>query len=291
MTNPEPEKLPVVPSSIRDSAEAELKRVTDFVAGLSVDDWKKPSAATGWTIGDVVAHLDLALGLYNRMLGMVTSGGGSGSVWRAIGRMGEKVAPAASPLFHSVNSAIPKLIDRALAPEVLKGQFAAGSRRVQERLAGIGGEDYTRPVYYIGGPYPLSFFLAVMVNELAMHLWDMESQMVPDATVSVDARAVLPWLYWSATKMMFHPPKGTAGTIQILVDDPGAAMWFRFGETEEQGTGTTATPDATIRGPSGTYVLALAGRIPAEEALRDTSLTAEGDEALARTFLSSWKFL
>lgn len=291
MTNPEPEQLPVVPASIRDAALAELGRVTNFVERLSIEDWKKPSAASGWTIGDVVAHLDLALGLYNRLLGVVTKGGGSGSVWRTLGKMSEKVAPAASPVFHGINSAIPKLIDKALAPEVVKGQFAAGSRKVRQRLEGIGPDDYTRPVYYVGGPYPLSFFLAVMVNELAMHLWDMESPLVPDATISADARAVLPWLYWSATELMFHPPKGTRGTVQVMVDDPGAAMWWRMGETMEQGTGTTPNPDATIRGPSGTYVLTLAGRIAVDSALRDTSLTAEGDETLARTFLGKWKFL
>lgn len=288
----EPEQLPVIPGTIRDAALAELDQLTRFVDGLQPDDWKRPSAASGWTIGDVVAHLDLAFGLYNRVLGMVTSGGGSGPVWKALGKIGEAVAPAASPVLNSLNSAIPRLIDRSLAPEVVKGQFTAGARSFRERLERIGPDDYTRPIYYVGGPYPLSFFLAWTVNEMAIHGWDMESRVETAAHLGEPARRVLPWFYWSATPIMLRPPKSTTGSVQVILDEPGAAMWWSISnEKTTQGTETMPNPDVTIRGPSGIYVLTLAGRIPAEDALRSTSLAAEGNQALARAFLSGWKIV
>src|SRR2546430_16743970 len=36
---------------------AEAFQLQDFLAGLSPEEWSRPSACAGWTVGDVVAHL------------------------------------------------------------------------------------------------------------------------------------------------------------------------------------------------------------------------------------------
>src|SRR5947209_5635428 len=158
-TNPEPVQLTVAPSSVRTVALSELERLTDVVQSISLDDWSKPSAVKDWSIGDVVAHLNLALGLYGRLLSTVVAGNGAGTLWKAFGQVTKSVAPMAGPAFHAINSAIPRVIDRALAPEVIQAQFAASSRTVRERIDRVGSDDYTRPVYYMGAPWPLTFFL------------------------------------------------------------------------------------------------------------------------------------
>lgn len=288
---PEPVQLPIVPRDIRDAALTELDRLSRFMDGLPIDRWKTPSAVSTWTIGDVVVHLDLAVGLYSRLLGAIASGGGSGRAWRALGRITETVVPAASPALNALNNAIPRLVDRALSPEVVKGQFAAGARKLRERLDAIGPDDYTRPIYYVGGPYPLSFFLAMMVNELAVHGWDMESRLEPGAHLDLEARSVLPWFYFGGTPFMLHMPRGMAGTIQVELENPGATMWWSIAEPKTtQRTGTAPNPDATIRGPSGIYALTLAGRISPEDAL-SSSLTIDGNEALGRAFLKAWRVI
>lgn len=289
---PQPAQLPVVPSTIRDVAQSELGALTTYVDRLPLDRWNDRSAVKEWSIGDVVTHLDLAFGLYARLLGTVTSGGGSGPFSKTLSRVGKAVAPVAAPAFSALNSAIPKLLDRALAPEVVKGQFSAGSRGLQERLGAIGPDDYTRPVHYVGGPYPLSFFLAMMVNEMAIHRWDIESVLTPGAHLSEGARSVLPWLYFSGAPLMLRPPKGTAGTVQIQLDAPRAEMWWTLGDgSRSQGTGTAENADVTIRGTAGTFVLVLTGRIDAERALTTTSLSIDGNEPLGRTFLGAWKLI
>src|SRR5579872_2532159 len=112
-TETEPPKLPVMPGSIKDAVLTELGTLEDFVRNLSLQDWEKPSAAAGWSIGDVVAHLNLALGLYGRVLDAIVAGRGSGSAWRAFGRLSKTVAPVGSPVFNALNSAIPRVMDRA----------------------------------------------------------------------------------------------------------------------------------------------------------------------------------
>src|SRR5947209_7312403 len=118
-TSSEPAQLPLAPNQVRLAAMSELGRVTTFVSGLSIEDWKKPSAVADWTIGDVVTHLNLALGLYRRVLDAALAGRGAGSVWKTFGQISKAVVPAASPAFNAINSALPRMIDRALAPEVI----------------------------------------------------------------------------------------------------------------------------------------------------------------------------
>ncbi len=285
---PELEQLPVNPGHIRDVARIELDNLEAVVKDLSLEDWKKMSAVSGWTIGDVVAHMDLALALYARLLQAVSGGAGAGKVWKAFGKLGEKVGPVAGPAFSAVNTALPRIIERALAPEVVKGRFESDARKVRDQLDHLDSGDYTRPVHYAGGPYPLSFFMALMVNEVAVHGWDIESRLRRDAHLDEPACSVLPWFYWSATPLMLKLPAGTSGTIGVNVTDPAASMWWSLTDGTT-GTGTIPDPDVEISGPASPFVLALAGRIPGEDAIEKTLLSVTGNPFLARTFLESWK--
>lgn len=287
----QPAALPVAPSATRLAAVAELQRLGELVEGLSEAAWSTPSAAEGWTIGDVVAHMNLALAAYVRVLDAALAGKTSKGMWKAFGSVSKAMAPIASPAFNAINSAIPKVMDRALSANVLKAQFEDGERGVRERLERVGDDDYTRPVYYMGGPWPLSFFLAAMTNEFAVHRWDMASRLEPDAHLDVEARAVLPWFYWSASSWMLRPPSGTTGTVQARLRDPDLSMWWTMAGTPAQGTGETPLADATITGEAGTFILLLAGRLKADTALANTSLAIEGNDPLARTFLRSWRIV
>jgi uncharacterized protein (TIGR03083 family) len=36
---------------------AETSQLRDFLTGLRPEEWSRPSACTGWTVGDVFAHV------------------------------------------------------------------------------------------------------------------------------------------------------------------------------------------------------------------------------------------
>lgn len=288
---PEPAHLLVAPNQVRKAALQELTDLAAFVARLTDKEWTKASAVSEWSIGDVIAHLNLALGLYGRVLDAAFAGHGGGKAWKVFADLTKKVGPSASSAFNAVNSAIPKAISGALSAEVIQGQYAAGTRKLRKRVERVGSQDYTRPIYYMGRPWPLSFFLAAVVNELAIHGWDMKSQVDIDAHLGDDARAVLPWFYWGGTPFMFRPPAGLRGTVQAMLVDPSVAMWWSIDANGvKQGAGEVKA-DVTISGETGTFVLALAGRISPEDALRATSITAEGDEELARKLLGNWRLV
>lgn len=287
---PEP-SLPVAPGRIREAAALELVRVNDLVQGLTLAQWDLPSAAGDWTIGQVVTHLELALGLYARLLDAVLAGHGAGGAWRAFSRLTRAVAPVGGPAFNAVNSAIPRVMTRTLAPETLKGQFAGAARALRARLDRVTPGDDMRPVHYMGQAWPLSFFLANTVDELALHGWDIESRLTPAAQLSPDARAVLPWFFWGGSSFMLRPPSGTTGTVAATLADPEAEMWWTLGERPVPRVGHPERADARIHGEAGTFVLLLGGRLGIDQALRSTSIAIEGDEALGRLFLASWRIV
>src|SRR5579859_8078348 len=289
-THPEPVQLPVAPASVRDAAVIELTRVNEYVQTRSAAGWTTPSAVPDWTVGDVATHLNLAIAVYSRLVGIVLAGQGSGGVWRAMGKISERLAPVAMPAFNKINSAIPRVIDRALSPEVIRAQFSTSSRNLREQLSRVGPQDYTRSVYYAGGPWPLSFFLSAVVDELAIHGWDMVSPTDPQARLSLEARQVIPHFFWSGTPFLLHLPKDTAGTVQIAVSDPPTYLWWQIekGKATPQ-VGQAEKAGAICTGDAGALALVLAGRIKAEDALRTTALQVDGDETLARAFLSSWR--
>jgi hypothetical protein len=210
---------------------------------------------------------------------------------KRFGQVTRTVAPAVAPAFHAVNSAIPKLVDLTLTPKAIRQQFASGAASVRAKLEGLEPGDFGGEVYYVGGPWPLAFFLAAMLNEFAIHGWDMASVRDPQATLSFDSRTVLPWFYWSGTPFMLRPPAGTSGAITARLSEPDMEMWWRIEGGITQGMGAQESSDATVGGDSGTFVLTLAGRIKALEAVRFGALTVQGNGELAATFLRSWRIV
>jgi Mycothiol maleylpyruvate isomerase N-terminal domain len=217
--------------------------------------------------------------------------GGSSSVARGIGWVAGSVMPSAAPLFDTMNAVIPKALGRVLSPQGVKAQFAAGARNTRRRLQQVGPDDYTRPVYFEGGPYPLAFYIGIIVNELAIHGWDIESKIAQAADLSHHARRVLPWFYWGSTPLMLHPRKYISGTVQVFLSDPESAMWWSFGDgSVTVGRGITSHQDAQIRGSGSSFVLAVAGRINPVDAV-DSLLNVEGNRNLVERFLGSWQLI
>lgn len=285
----QPQQLPMVPDRIRQADLSELDRLQRLIDTLSVTDWSRPSAAEGWSIGDVAAHLSLAMRLQSQLLEAAGKAKAPGGMWKAVGELSRSVAPVLAPAFHAANNAIPKLIDRTLTREAVLSQFAAAATRLRADLQRIEPADYTKQIYYVGGAWPLSFFLGHILNELALHGWDIATTLDAQTRISDDARTVLPWFYWSGTSFMLRPPATATGAVQALLAEPELEMWWRVSPgKKDQGMGREPAPDVTINGDSGTFVLVLSGRIKPLEALRFAALEARGNEDLARSFLESW---
>jgi Mycothiol maleylpyruvate isomerase N-terminal domain len=284
-------ELPVDPGLVRIGALAELDHVRSLTGRLAPEDWNRRSAVEAWSIGEVVVHLDLFLATYSRFLERILNGHGSGTVAKTVGWISGSAIPAASPVFNAVNGALPRLV-AALLPqhrvaETLAGGLANTRRQLQRTSAG----DLSRPIYYEGGPYPLWFYLAIIMNELAMHAWDIESRIEQWPELGAYARVILPWFYWSASALMLRPPRATTGTIQVALSDTHSTMWWSVGAGSiTKGRGVAADADVEIRGPSAPYLLAISGRLKLTR-VSGSSLVYKGDRDLAERFLASWRLI
>jgi hypothetical protein len=90
---------------------------------------------------------------------------------------------------------------------------------------------------------------------------------------------------------MFRPTRDMAGTVQVFLTEPESAMWWSMVQgSVKVGREAVSQPETEIRGPSGTYLLALSGRIKAADVLQ-SSLVVDGDYSLAEAFLSSWHLI
>lgn len=288
----QPEQLPMVPDRIRQAALSELDRLQDLIRAVSANDWARPSAASGWSIGDVAAHLSLVMRMQSQLLDAAAGSKSPGGMWKSLGDLTRSVVPAVAPALNAINKEIPKLIDRSLAREAVLSQFDKAANSLRDRLERIAPPDYSKQIYYIGGPWPLSFFLGHIVNELAIHGWDIATALDSQARLSMDARTVLPWFYWSGTPFMLRPPSTAQGTVQALLADPALEMWWRvLAGKKEPGMGLQPDPDVTVDAESGIFVLVLAGRIKPLDALRFAAIEVRGNEELARSFLGSWRIV
>jgi uncharacterized protein (TIGR03083 family) len=279
-------------TEVRDGALTELERLTKLIGNLAPADWLVPSAATGWSIGEVIAHLDLFLGLYHRLLGRLLAGDPwAGLVATTLDRLDLSAMPSTAPIFDAVNGAIPKAVARLMAPQVLQRWFVTGAGRTREVLLREAPDEYPGSGLSKGWANLLSFFLAIAVNELAIHDWDMESRIGEAAGLSDSARLILPWFYWSATKLMLRLPRRTNGTVLVLLSEPASAMWWSITDgCVDAGRGTASQADLTIRISSERYVLGVAGRLTPAEVL-ESPTAVEGDQALADCFLSAWHLI
>jgi hypothetical protein len=254
------ENLPIAPTAIRDGVLAELDHLTSLVEGLSPEDWSRPSAVRGWSVADVVAHLDVFIGMYGGFLSTVLAGRGSSTVARLIGLLIGSILPRVAPAFDAINGVIPKVVGGQLGPERVKRQFVVGAHRARQCVLRVCGDDYNRPVYFEGGPYPLSFYLGVVLNELAIHGWDVESAIDQQIQLGAQAREVLPWFYWSSSRLMLRLREGATGTLQVQLTDPDSTMWWSLsGISVGLGRTRSTYADAEIRGALAIDPRTLAG--------------------------------
>jgi uncharacterized protein (TIGR03083 family) len=270
------EPVPIATNLIKASAIAELEHISRLVSAVSPDEWSRPSAVAAWTVGDVVAHLDLFIHLYDRFLGSVLMC----EAWpaRIPGWLAESKLVPVARIFDTVNGAIPRAVRRLLVRDAITGQLVAGAERLRVRLQGLKPCPDSRSA----PESPHAFYLGEIVNELAIHAWDIESVLGPAPALANNACSVLPLWYWANSRLMFRPQRKITGTVQVLLSNPPSAMWWSIAGTRVVlGCGINREYNAEIRGPSSDFLLSIAGRL-------HSPLTLSGDVPLAHSFLRSW---
>ncbi len=270
--------------------QAEVERITQYLANLTPEAWNRASACDAWQVQDVVAHLIGVAEFYADNI----SRGLQGDTGPQPGR-----PPAGTITAAVAAEAVAKraILERELAGDQLLDKFRAANAHLGQRLVGLRPEERTTPCYHPGGVTQAQQFVDLRLKELAVHEWDIRSLHEPEIQLApaglpailrlIDgsiASGSLPWGFRAgaplATPLRYR--------FEVSGPVPYAANLVVAGDAVQQETGG-APADVTFRCDTETFVLLVYGRLPLEKALQDRRLTADGDRDLALTFTQWFK--
>jgi len=267
-------------SALQQEAETFKKYLSD----LPVEAWSQPSACDRWTVADVICH--------------VGSQGFAVSITR--GLQGTVAPPEGRPPVeqHNEDEFAEQIAQRAFATkeqigdELLPWFF----KNLDESIAifgTIGPDQWDMPCYWPPGPEPVSTLLDMRIAELAMHAWDIYSQLEPDYHLSEGTVGALIDTVPRAVRRAFRsdPDLAVPITYRLNISSP-AAVGFDIVLAQEGaqiGPASTDNADVIFTCDGETYVLVMYGRLTPDAAMADGRLTFEGDSALAAGFGQRFK--
>ena len=271
--------------------QAESERITQYLTQLPPAAWNQPSACGQWQIQDVVAHLVGVAEFY------------ADNISR--GLQGDTAPPPGRPPAGSITAtmAATGVAQRAIAArETLGAQLLATFRATNEHLcrllADLHPDEQLKPCYHPGGITRAHQFIDLRLKELALHEWDIRTQLEPNtqlATASypaiirlIDDSIASGSLRWgfSAGEQLSKPVRYR---FEITGPTPYQTDLVVTGDTAQQETVGADQIDVTFQCDTETFVLLVYGRLPLDVAMHEGQLTTEGDRELAAAFTQWFK--
>jgi len=233
--------------SVFDDLEAEQDALEAVLAGLTVEQWRQPSAAEGWTVTDVVLHLaQTEEGV------VVTATHTPAPSWPTYG--------------DTVDEAMANLVRAEQAPpeEVFERWRAA--RR--ESVKALRAADPQEPLRWVAAALKPRTLATTRLAEHWAHALDVTAPFGIDYPDTNRLRHIA-WLGHSSLPYAFSLENRTAPTVYAELTAPDGTVW-RYGPPDAE---------STIVGPAGDFCRVGARRLRPEQ----TSLVTNGphaDEAL-----------
>jgi uncharacterized protein (TIGR03083 family) len=256
---------------------AESERLKHYVTTLPRDALARPSPCEGWTVGDVVAHLIWFAETYG---GMMARGlRGDLSPTDGFPTPGTLSGPAIEELYCQGALTRRQELGASLLPT-----FARTYEQLNDMLNRIGPEDWEKPCYHTRRLRPVHSFLPTIIQELAVHEWDIRSSLEPSPSLSVASIPVLmeklptnrrPWT------MPFPSRPTSSDPVRYRFDLTGVHADRRDIIVEGQKTrmeipGETPA-NLDVRGDTGIFILLMYGRLYLDSLIATGSFKAEGD--------------
>ena len=271
----------------------ESERLKQYVNTLTPDDLEHPTPCEDWNVGDILAHF--VWGWPNE------EHGGTYADIIERGRRGDTATPAGFPPPGSPlpGPAVDALYSQGALTQRQKlgGQllpvFVQTCDSLDDLLRNIGPEDWDKPCYHTHGLRPAHSFLPTLVQEFAVHEWDIRTSLQePSPMLSPASISFLmtkhaqnrnrPW------RVPFPRPARAADPLRYRFDmtGPGADKQDMVvtGDTARMEPAAETPAHLEVRGDTGTFVLLLYGRLSLHEAITSGGIEAQGDLVLASKF-------
>jgi len=269
--------------------QTESERVLNYLNGLAPNVMEHPTPCERWTVGDMIAHLVWFAETYG---GMMERGlRGDLSPTSGFPESGTLKGEETGELYavQSIN----------LRKDLGANLLSALNERydwLNQMLMGIGPEDWKKPCYHTHWIRTVESFLPTIIQEVAVHEWDIRSSLGTDSTLSASSLPVLmgklplgkpasnrrPW------GTPFPAKSDTSREIRYRFDlsGPGAVkldLAVEGGKTRMEDP-IDGQADIDMAGDTSTFILIMYDRTSLGSAISDGKFTATGDLKLVEDF-------
>ena len=263
--------------------QAEAERLAQYLSTLPPDAWRQPSACQGWEVRDVVAHLVEVTQEYRHVLARGVQG-----------EMGPPPELGPPGTVSDASIAQSAIACRERLGETLLPTFRAQYAQLSALLAQLRGGDWDKLCSYAREPRsrPARELLALSVQELAIHGWDIRSRLEPAFHLSPESVTVLvqhtPRRLGRPRRAVFSLPPARPGPVRFRWELRGAVV-DTYDIVVEHGRCRMEPADAsaaqvTFRAAAETFILMLYQRLPLTVATATGALVVEGDGELVAAF-------
>jgi len=268
---------PTIARLVREATD----HLATYFASLRREQWDLPSAAQGWSLADVFAHVSGSAPRYASYIRRAAQGNTSPPPGTS------QVKPYQEP---RVSQGIAQRArdQREQAGEELLRAFRDDCADLQQTLDSLQPKDWEKPCFHRIMTVPIRELALTRLAEVCLHTWDMKASLEPwpalepPQVVPVVVEWLSTWFSWG-----FYPqqPQDPPLRYRFQVCEPRLVTWDvvvrgdRFQIESPSGVATV-----TFTADPGTTLLVFAGRVPWRQAQEAGRLAVDGDSAPADAF-------
>jgi uncharacterized protein (TIGR03083 family) len=275
------------PESLVQLVQSGAKHLEAYLATLPPEAWVRPSACERWEVRDVVGHLVFWAEPYTTWIARAVQGDCSPPEgWPSVGSLGHQ------PLMEL--NAQTAIACRERLGEQLFPTFCATNAQFTKVVVGLGPHDWEKPAYHPAMIAPVRNRVEARIMELAVHGWDIRSQLEPVAPLSAETLPVVSdWAGRRGVNFLgltdFRPHASLLAPVCYhfaLTDIPTSGYDIVVeNERIRMGPAMPSSPNVTFRGDAETFVLTVLGRLKLDAAIAEGRFTVEGDRGLANELI------
>jgi uncharacterized protein (TIGR03083 family) len=271
---------PIINNTVK-LIQTESNRLKQYLHALPQAALECPTPCERWSVGDMIAHLVWFAQTYG---GMMARGlHGDLSAPDGFPDAGKLSGPESQELYAMGSIALRHALGAGLLPA-----FNERYDWLNEMLQRIGPEDWHKPCYHTSGLRSVESFLPTIIQELAVHEWDIRSSLGPAPPLSAESLPVL-----MAKLPLDKPPTNRRPwrTPFPTWYDPSRPVRYRFdvsgaggakldivveGDTPRLKAAGEGPADLYVTGDTSTFVLMVYDRLSLDWAISTGNFTAEG---------------
>jgi uncharacterized protein (TIGR03083 family) len=267
-------------TEIIDLMSFEAAQLQDFMARLDTEAWSRPSACTGWTVGDVLAHLTQGARTWSASITRAMAGDANPPAGEQTLRPGERGSEATAQRAIAFR--------QGMGEAELLNAFADGYQHLRQVLLALQAEDWDKPCYHRRGVLPTRDYVGIRLQELTIHGWDIRSAFNKAAALSERPLPVLLGVAQRWLANTFRPVPHLAVPIRYRFDVSGPASLQQdvlvSQDSFQREPVTERGADVTFRCNTGNYLLLVYGRLPLDRAVDTGRLEIVGNRQQASLF-------